>query len=62
LRKRKEIKKIMDKFSKKARKSSVFKEIRMIPKLDAGRLQYRIGNLYDIVCLSQSGVGEVTLK
>ena len=52
----------MEKCSKKLKKGGIFKEIRMIPELHAGPLQYRIGNLYDIVCLSQNLEGKVFKK
>lgn len=42
-------------------KNSLFREIRMIPQLDSGPLQYRLGNLGDIVCLTQKFEGRLNL-
>lgn len=38
---------------KNSKSGSLFKEIRMIPQLDPGPLHYGLGNLDDIVCLTQ---------
>lgn len=40
-------------------KNSLFSEIKMIPQLDSGPLQYRLGNLGDIVCLTQKLEGRL---